>query len=705
MSDHPIPFQILIGPRAFGDTYPVRAIAGQAERTSDLLLPPLLQQIAERLYHTGTQPAGDAATLGRALGQALFTPPLRDLLLATARRAAQNQRRLQIQLQIAPPELATLPWEWLTMGETRPWTPALRDDYALARISRGVPATAPLTVAGPLRVLAVAAPGEELQLAALEAALAEAVRAGTVELQLVNDATPATLEHGLAAGPVHILHCAAPVAYTTRGAPHLLLRRGMDLFGLAGLLADAKQLRLVTLTGPQGDAQLLNPTLPTLATALLSPTLPATIAFGGTLPARLAARFAAQCYLALAANQPIDLAVTAGRRALAEFEEGRGWGMPQLRIAPASTQLFIVKKGQQQTNRLWRGAAIGGAGLVLAGALALGLPALRGNVLAFMGSTAVSAPTATPALIAIATNQPTAELATATIPVEPTAMLATATPALPTPEPTAPPPPTAPPTPESAPAPASYATVLTRADDTLAAIAERMGSDAGAIARLNRLDMNEPLRADRPLVIPVYQAAEPGAGGLLIRRGNPAARNVALTFDIEIDAQTLYDILAILQARGLHGTFFLTGRWVMAFPDAARAIVSGGHEVCNHSLTHPSFSHIGLDGVMPELDKTDDIIQSTLGVTSRPCFRYPYGDSTQATTDILARDGYIAYHWSADDGAIDGWLNWAAQHGDEANGGILLMHGRRSTVAALPGWLDRVANLGFHATTLTETMR
>jgi peptidoglycan/xylan/chitin deacetylase (PgdA/CDA1 family) len=232
-----------------------------------------------------------------------------------------------------------------------------------------------------------------------------------------------------------------------------------------------------------------------------------------------------------------------------------------------------------------------------------------------------------------------------------------------------------------------------------------MGSDAAAIAALNHLDANIPLRSERALVIPVFGAGEPGAGGQVIRRGNPAEPKVALTFDIEIDQATLYGILDILRARGLHGTFFVTGHWVMAFPDAARAIVSDGHEICNHSLTHPYFSRIGLDGAAAELDETEKIIQQTTGVTSRPCFRFPYGDYTADTVNVVSRAGYVAYHWSADDPAIAAWLDRTAQHPADGNGGILLMHGRPETVASLPGYLERLAAMGLQATTLTDTLR
>ena len=259
--------------------------------------------------------------------------------------------------------------------------------------------------------------------------------------------------------------------------------------------------------------------------------------------------------------------------------------------------------------------------------------------------------------------------------------------------------------PEAIPEPIGYATFVTGPNDTLEQIAGRMGSDAAAIAALNRIDPDLPLRADRPLVIPVYRSGEPGAGGLVIRRGNPAEPKVALTFDIEIDDKTLYEFLDILRQRGIHGTFFVTGRWVQAYPDAARAIVQAGHEIGNHSLTHPFFSRIGLNGAVSELRTTEKIIHDTTGVTARPYFRFPYGEFTADTAALVAREGYVAYHWSADDGAIPGWLDWAAQHPGEANGGLLLLHGRPATVAALPGWLDRLAALGLQPTTLTDTLR
>jgi len=678
-----VPFQISIGPCTLGESYPVRARCERTEIATELRLSDQLLTFAERLVQPGAAVAlGDTAAFGRSLGRVLFRPPLRQLLLESARAAARRQSRLQLQLKIGPPELAMLPWEYITVGAERPWSPALRDDYALVRASRDMQTTPPLPVAGPLRVLAIAAPAEGLQLKALADALAAPIRAGALELRIVDDATPATLERGLLDGPVHILHCAAPIGRTERGAPRLLLRRGMDLFDLVQLLADAHNLRLVIFTGPQGDASATAAALPGLAAILLTPELPATIAFGSALPARQTARFAAACYASLAAGQPIDLAATAGRRALAEQGDGRGWGTPQLRLAPGGEQLFVLHQRRRASGQLLRAALTAGGTLAFVAALALGTWAL--------GAHASSAPVTAQAVVG------TARLPT----------LVGAGPVTTTPEPTITPTPLMPTTvPTTVPEPIGYATFLTAPNDTLEQIARRMGSDPAAIAALNHIDPAVPLRDERPLVIPIYQAGEPGTGGLVIRRGNPAEPKVALTFDIEIDDTALYAFLDILRQRGIHGTFFVTGRWVQAYPDAARAIVQAGDEISNHSLTHPFFSRIGLDGAVSELQTTEKIIYDTTGVTARPYFRFPYGDFTADTAALVAREGYVAYHWSADDGAIPGWLDWAVQHPGEANGGILLLHGRSSSVAALPGWLDRLAALGLEPTTLTDTLR
>jgi peptidoglycan-N-acetylglucosamine deacetylase len=678
-----IPFHIAIGTRASNGAYAVHATSQGAAVTSELTLPDPLQAAAARLLEPGARVrVGDAPALGRGLGRALFAPPLRDMLLRSRRGSVKEGARLQIQLQIDAPELAALPWEWLTVGEARPWSPALRADYPLVRVGRRAPAPPPARLAGPLRVLAIAGENQGLELEALHAALRPALRSGRIELRLLRDPAPRSLGMALADDAPHILHCAAPIGFSADRVPQLMIGRGIMALDLGALAADLPELRLLTLAGAQGDAGTLTAAPASLAAQLLSADLPAAIVCGEPLPASFAAHLAAACYQRLAEGAPVDLAATAGRRALAELADGRGWGLVQLHMLPGGERLFSPSRERGST-------ALPRRVLIPIGALALVLLLLAARAIGARGS-AAEAPTSAPQL-ARAIIYPKAALLS------------------PTPAPTEPPSPTAAPTdlppPTAVPAPIGYVTFLTADGDTLEGIAARLGSDAAAITALNHLDPQQPLRPQRPLVIPLFQPGAAGAGGLIIRRGDPARPMVALTFDIEIDDATLYGFLDILRARGIHGTFFLTGRWVQRYPEAARAIVKDGHEVGNHSLTHPYFSRIGLDGAASELEETERIIQETSGISARPYFRFPYGVSTADTAAIVAREGYVAYHWSADDAAIPGWLAWAAQNKAEANGGILLLHGRPSSVAALPGWLDQLAALGLQPATLGEVLR
>jgi peptidoglycan/xylan/chitin deacetylase (PgdA/CDA1 family) len=144
---------------------------------------------------------------------------------------------------------------------------------------------------------------------------------------------------------------------------------------------------------------------------------------------------------------------------------------------------------------------------------------------------------------------------------------------------------------------------------------------------------------------------------------------------------------------------------VQAFPEAARAIVRDGHEIGNHSYTHPYFSRIGFDGALAELNATEKAVREITGTTTRPYFRFPYGDSTNDMLTLLAKQGYIAYHWSTDDAGLPAWLAQAHTNPASARGAILLFHGRADTATNLPGWLDQVTAAGFRPVPLTEALR
>jgi peptidoglycan/xylan/chitin deacetylase (PgdA/CDA1 family) len=131
---------------------------------------------------------------------------------------------------------------------------------------------------------------------------------------------------------------------------------------------------------------------------------------------------------------------------------------------------------------------------------------------------------------------------------------------------------------------------------------------------------------------------------------------VLLTFDAGSDRGHTASILDTLQAKGVHAAFGLTGRWAEQNPDLMRRIVGDGHELINHSYSHGSFTG-NSTGLAPmtqaqrwaELDRTDQIVLSLTGKSTKPYFRPPFGDYDASVNRDLGARGYaFSVMWTVD---------------------------------------------------------
>jgi hypothetical protein len=130
----PSSFICTIGPCDESGRCPTRASGNGRDVASALFLSEALVDLGWRALHTDAQHIEDVHDTGLALGRALFTAPIRALILEAAHTAAAQGARVQVRLQINSPELAALPWEYLTLGSVNVWQPALRADYTLVRV-------------------------------------------------------------------------------------------------------------------------------------------------------------------------------------------------------------------------------------------------------------------------------------------------------------------------------------------------------------------------------------------------------------------------------------------------------------------------------------------------------------------------------------------------------------------------------------------
>lgn len=366
MQNSVIPFQIVVGGRDAAG-YGLRAAAAGRVAEARLALP-----------HLPSDPEG----LGAVLGQALFPPPVRQLLVDVARGADEAAARVQIQLGVAAPELVALPWEWASLGDDDPWRPAVRDDYALMRVGRGARSRPTLAVAGPIRLLIACAPGAAIAAAApLGHALAAAVRAGNLVVDLLRDADLVALREALEEEPCHALHLVAADASGVGAAARLRLGRATDAAGLSGMLANYADLRLLTLAADLGAEA---GALASMAASIHESLGLAAVALGDLDNAQAAA-FCGPCYAALADGDPVDLAVTDGRAAL---EAAKGlWGAPRLWAVPGAERLFVSMPAAAEPPALRRRpleAAEVGEGL----SAPVGTPLRPGSAAAALGRTA-----------------------------------------------------------------------------------------------------------------------------------------------------------------------------------------------------------------------------------------------------------------------------------------------------------------------------
>jgi cellulose synthase/poly-beta-1,6-N-acetylglucosamine synthase-like glycosyltransferase/peptidoglycan/xylan/chitin deacetylase (PgdA/CDA1 family)/spore germination protein YaaH len=218
-----------------------------------------------------------------------------------------------------------------------------------------------------------------------------------------------------------------------------------------------------------------------------------------------------------------------------------------------------------------------------------------------------------------------------------------------------------------------------------------------------------------------------GAGGLiraerydtlpspyLVRRTGYRPGAVALTFDDGPDAEWTPPILDVLRARRVPATFFVVGASALSHPGLLRRIVAEGHELGNHSYTHPNFATIPDGEARLELNATERLVEAYTGRGMR-LFRAPYfGDAEPTTADELGpaltaqQDGYlnVGLHADSEDwqrpgvAAIVANVVRAVTAGNEERSGqIVLLHDgggdRAETVAALPRIIDALRARGY----------
>lgn len=116
--------------------------------------------------------------------------------------------------------------------------------------------------------------------------------------------------------------------------------------------------------------------------------------------------------------------------------------------------------------------------------------------------------------------------------------------------------------------------------------------------------------------------------GWLVRRSGAPDKTIALTFDDGPDPVWTPRILEILKRHHVKATFFMIGEAAAKYPWLVRQVYAEGHEIGNHSFTHPNMAHVDAERVRLELTATERAIEAIIG-RSATLFRPPYNADSE----------------------------------------------------------------------------
>ena len=190
----------------------------------------------------------------------------------------------------------------------------------------------------------------------------------------------------------------------------------------------------------------------------------------------------------------------------------------------------------------------------------------------------------------------------------------------------------------------------------------------------------------------------------------PARLRVALVFDdgpvVEHNAQ----FLALLAREKVHVTFSHVGRNVVAHPELLRAVAEAGHEIINHSYTHPHFKELTDAAIAKEVRDTQEAIRNATGHAPK-WFWAPFGDWDDRIAAAVRTEGLEHYpatrfhfidtkDWDPPTDAAT--LRQRATTGIQ-DGTIILMHEwPKQTLAELPAILAELKRQGVKIVTFSE---
>lgn len=176
-------------------------------------------------------------------------------------------------------------------------------------------------------------------------------------------------------------------------------------------------------------------------------------------------------------------------------------------------------------------------------------------------------------------------------------------------------------------------------------------------------------------------------------------KQVAISFDAAWGNDDTQDLIDILKEYNVPATFFVVGAWVDKYPESVKALSDAGHQIQNHSNTHPHMPQLSKEQMKDEIESCNKKIEKITGVCPT-LLRPPYGDYDNALIETMDSMKMYTIQWDVDS------LDWKDNATPESickrvtskvkNGSIVLFHNDADhTPAALPNILKCLKDEGY----------
>ncbi len=191
--------------------------------------------------------------------------------------------------------------------------------------------------------------------------------------------------------------------------------------------------------------------------------------------------------------------------------------------------------------------------------------------------------------------------------------------------------------------------------------------------------------------------------------GERDSKKIALSFDDGPHPRFTPAILSILEKYDIKATFFMIGCNVEHYPEVAKKVMEMGHEIGNHTYSHPHMKEISIATLTEELQKTEAVL-SKIGIPKPSLFRPPEGFRSKDQISAVETEGYKTIIWSLDthdwQGRAPCEIVSVVMNGIQG-GDILLFHdytSRKNTITALEQLIPKLLKDGYEFVKVSDLM-